>query len=181
MGFLKKLGLVEENPDYYADDNTDYSNGNYDESSVDANVEGVTTENLVDDIYKANSLEDLSKSIFKVDEVINSLPKEMATDTKRTSVLAILSSFGLTTDEVITDANTRISLLNSAMTEIVNKNTAQIDESNTTIEDFKKQIEDLQKVISDLLAENKTCKDKVEQEVSRIENLIKFVEGETKG
>lgn len=180
MGFLKKLGLVEDNPDYYAEYDSDLSDVNYD-TDVDANVDGVTNENLVSDIYNVNSLSDLSKSIFKVEELIDSLPKEMATDTKRTSVLAILSSFGLTTDEVITDANTRISLLNSAMTEIVNKNTAQIDESNTTIEDFKKQIEDLQKVISDLLAENKTCKDKVEQEVSRIENLIKFVEGETKG
>lgn len=180
MSLLKKLGLIEDNPDYYVNEALDLSD-DYNESEVKANVDGVTNENLVSDIYNANSLSDLSKSIFKVEELIDSLPKEMATDTKRTSVLAILSSFGLTVDEVIEDANTRINLLNAAMNEIVDKNTIEINESNATIENLKKQIEDLQKIISDLLVENKTCKDKVEQEVNRIENLIKFVKGETKG
>ena len=180
MSLLKKLGLIEDNPDYYVDKALDLSD-DYNESEVEANVDGVTNENLVSDIYNVNSLSDLSKSIFKVEELIDSLPKEMATDTKRTSVLAILSSFGLTVDEVVEDANTRINLLNAAMNEIVDKNTIEINESNATIENLKKQIEDLQKIISDLLVENKTCKDKVEQEVNRIENLIKFVKGETKG
>lgn len=178
MGFLKKLGLVEENPDYYADDNTDYSNGNYDESSVDANVEGVTTENLVDDIYKANSLEDLSKSIFKVDEVINSLPKEMATETKKATVLAILTSFGLTTDEVVQDGITRINFLKSAMNEILTKNNSEIESSNISIEEHKKEIEELSKYIANLVVVNKNCEDTVEQELSKIEELIKFVGGE---
>lgn len=178
MGFLKKLGLVEENPDYYADDNTDYSNGNYDESSVDANVEGVTTENLVDDIYKANSLEDLSKSIFKVDEVINSLPKEMATETKKATVLAILTSFGLTTDEVVQDGITRINFLKSAMNEILTKNNSEIESSNVSIEEYKKEIEELSKYIANLVVINKNCEDTVEQELSKIEELIKFVGGE---
>ena len=178
MGFLKKLGLVEENPDYYADDNTDYSNGNYDESSVDANVEGVTTENLVNDIYKANSLEDLSKSIFKVDEVINSLPKEMATETKKATVLAILTSFGLTTDEVVQDGITRINFLKSAMNEILTKNNSEIESSNISIEEHKKEIEELSKYIANLVVVNKNCEDTVEQELSKIEELIKFVGGE---
>ena len=178
MGFLKKLGLVEENPDYYADDNTDYSNGNYDESSVDANVEGVTTENLVDDIYKANSLEDLSKSIFKVDEVINSLPKEMATETKKATVLAILTSFGLTTDEVVQDGITRINFLKSAMNEILTKNNSEIESYNISIEEHKKEIEELSKYIANLVVVNKNCEDTVEQELSKIEELIKFVGGE---
>ena len=178
MGFLKKLGLVEENPDYYEDDNTDYSNGNYDESSVDANVEGVTTENLVDDIYKANSLEDLSKSIFKVDEVINSLPKEMATETKKATVLAILTSFGLTTDEVVQDGITRINFLKSAMNEILTKNNSEIESSNISIEEHKKEIEELSKYIANLVVVNKNCEDTVEQELSKIEELIKFVGGE---
>lgn len=177
MSLLKKLGLVEDNPDYYAEyDNL--SDVNYDESDVDANVEGVTTENLVADIYAANSLEDLSKSIFKVDEVINSLPKEMATETKKATVLAILTSFGLTTDEVVQDGVTRISFLKSAMNEILTKNNGEIESSNVSIEDYKKKIEELSKYIANLTVVNKNCEDTVDQEVSKIENLIKFVGGE---
>lgn len=177
MSLLKKLGLVEDNPDYYAEyDNL--SDVNYDESDVDANVEGVTTENLVADIYAANSLENLSKSIFKVDEVINSLPKEMATETKKATVLAILTSFGLTTDEVVQDGITRINFLKSAMNEILTKNNGEIEASNVSIEDYKKKIEELSKYIANLTVVNKNCEDTVEQEVSKIKNLIKFVGGE---
>lgn len=176
MSLLKKLGLVEDNPDYYAEyDNL--SDVSYDESDVDANVEGVTTENLVADIYAANSLEDLSKSIFKVDEVINSLPKEMATETKKATVLAILTSFGLTTDEVVQDGITRINFLKSAMNEILTKNNSEIEASNVSIEDYKKKIEELSKYIANLTVINKNCEDTVEQEVSKIENLIKFIGG----
>lgn len=178
MSLLKKLGLVEENPNYYDDSDMDFQNVSYDESDVDANVEGVTTENLVADIYAANSLEDLSKSIFKVDEVINSLPKEMATETKKATVLAILTSFGLTTDEVVQDGLTRINFLNSAKDEILTKNNSEIESSNVSIEDYKKKIEELSKYIANLEVENKNCEDTVEQEVSKIESLIKFVGGE---
>lgn len=177
MSLLKKLGLVEDNPDYYAEyDNL--SDVSYDEYEVDANVEGVTTENLVADIYAANSLENLSKSIFKVDEVINSLPKEMATETKKATVLAILTSFGLTTDEVVQDGITRINFLKSAMNEILTKNNGEIEASNVSIEDYKKKIEELSKYIANLTVVNKNCEDTVEQEVSKIKNLIKFVGGE---
>lgn len=175
MSLLKKFGLIEEIPT--EDYDLSIGTGNYEMEEIDANVEGVTNENLVSDIYQANNLEDLSKSIFKVGELINSLPKEMATDTKRVSVLAILSSFNLTTDEVIDDGNSRIALLNAAMQEIVDVNTNKINASNATIEDLKKQIEDLQKIVSDLIINNKTCKDKIEQEIYKINNLIKFVEG----
>ena len=178
MSIFKKLGLVEENPDYYDESDMDFQNTNYGESEVEANVEGVSTENLVSDIYNANSLEDLSKSIFKVDEVINSLPKEMATETKKATVLAILTSFGLTTEEVVQDGNTRIKFLKAAMDEILTKNNAEIGSSNISIEEHKKEIEELSKYIANLVVVNKSCEDTVEQELAKIENLIKFVGGD---
>lgn len=158
MGILQKFGLIEEVPVT----DVQYDVSDYSTDDVEANVEGVTNENLVSDIYKANSLEDLSKSIFKVDEVINSLPKEMATETKKATVLAILTSFGLTTDEVIEDGLSRINFLKSAMNEIINKNNEEIESSNVLIEDHKKEIESLSKYIADLTVTNKNCEDTVE-------------------
>lgn len=180
MNLLKKFGLVEDNPDYYDADSIDLSDVDYNETDVEANVEGVTNDNFVADIYKANSLDDLSKSIFKVDEVINSLPKEMATETKKATVLAILTSFGLTTDEVVQDGLTRINFLKSAMDEILTKNNGEIEASNISIEEHKKEIEELSKYIANLVTVNKNCEDTVEHELSKIENLIKFVGGESK-
>ena len=176
MGLFKKLGLVEDNPDYIGYDDIDVPVYDLD---VDANVDGVSTDNLVADIYAANSLSDLSKSIFKVDEVINSLPKEMTTEAKKATVLNILTSFGLTVDEVVQDGYTRINFLNSAKDEILTKNNSEIDASNVSIENHKKEIEQLSKYIADLQIVNKNCEDTVEQEVEKIESLVKFVGGET--
>lgn len=63
MGFLQKLGLVEENPDYSMDVTL---TTNYVEPDVDVNVENVSNDNLVNDIYSANNLGDLSKSILRL-------------------------------------------------------------------------------------------------------------------
>lgn len=176
MGFLKKLGLVEDNPDYCQDMSLEELI--CEEQNADVNVEGVTTQNLISDIYTANSVQDLSKSIFKVGELINSLPKEMATATKRASVLAILSSFGLTVDEVCEDGMSRTALLNSSMNEIIKENTDEIDKCNVLIEEHKKEIEKLSKTVSDLVNDNKNCNDKIEEEINKINELIKFVEGD---
>lgn len=174
MGFLQKLGLVEENPDYNVDIEpiTNY------EEPVDVNVENVSNDNLVGDIYSANNLSDLSKSIFKIDELINNLPKEMPTETKKATVLGILTSFGLTVEEVVNDGLSRINYLSASMNEIINKNTGEIDSSNMLIEDHKKEIEELSKYIADLTVANKNCENTIESEVDKISNLIKFVGGE---
>ena len=85
MGLLTKLGLVEEVPaNNYDEAVEEYS---YEEETVEAELESVNTETLIDDIYAQNNLADKSRSIFKVEELISSLPKEMATETKRNSVL----------------------------------------------------------------------------------------------
>ena len=84
MGLLKTIGkaFVEEMP---AEEFENDSNEYFDEEEMireDVELESVNTNTLIDDIYSQNNLYDRSKSIFKVEELINSLPKEMVTDTK---------------------------------------------------------------------------------------------------
>ena len=103
MGILKRF-LIEEIPE----DVPEFDEELYmEEETVEVNTNSVSQDNLVSDIYNQNNLSDLSKSIFKVEELVNSLPKEMPNDTKKSTVLSILTSFGLTVDEVIADGNSR--------------------------------------------------------------------------
>ena len=67
----------------------------YTEETENVSVEGVSQESLIRDIYDQNELSDQSQSIFKIEEVINTLPKEMPTGTKRNAVAGMLSVFGL--------------------------------------------------------------------------------------
>ncbi len=174
MGFLKKL-LVEEIPNEVPD----YDEELYmEETVVEVNTDSVSQENLVSDIYTQNNLSDLSKSIFKVEELINSLPKEMPSDTKKATVLSILVSFGLTVDEVIADGISRKDMLNAALDEIITDNENVIAVNNTNIELKKQEIQELEKDNANRESVIKNTEDKIAIETKRISDLIAFVGGE---
>ena len=148
------------------------------EDDINASTDNVTQENLITDIYNQNGLSDLTKSIFKVEELINSLPKEMPNETKKTTVLSMLSIFGLTVDEVITDGHERCAMVASALSSIINDNNNVITSNSELIEQKKLEIQDLEKDNAERILVIKNTEDKVETELKRVENLIKFVGGE---
>lgn len=173
MGFLKNL-LVEEVPEDtedYSVDTTDYS---VDEEAV--NVESVNVDTLIEDIYIQNGLSEKTKSIFKVEELINSLPKEMVTETKKATVVAILGSFGLTVDGVCTDGIERIEKLRSVASQIVAENEAAIAEKQNESEELKRRIAALDEEINDLRNETVMANQGIINEVDKITELIKFVD-----
>lgn len=147
------------------------------EDEVDVNVENVTQDNLISDIYNQNNLSDLSKSIFKIEELINSLPKEMPNETKKTTVLSMLSIFGLTAEEVVRDGYDRCSAIDAALTAIASENNDVIANNNESIEQKKLEIQELEKDNAERTLIIKDTEDKVESEAKRIEDLIKFIGG----
>lgn len=177
MSWFEKLGLVErvDEPDY---ENPELILEDLPKAEIDANVEGVSNDTLISDLYKANELSDLSKSIFKVDELINSLPKEMATKTKRETVLAILTSFGLNADIVNEDGVNRINLLNAALKEMLDTYNNELTNCKETVEEHKKAIEDIEKHIAFVEQTSKSCNEKITVETNKIQTLIDFVKGD---
>lgn len=147
-------------------------------SEVDVNTDNVSQDNLIADIYNQNDLSDLSKSIFKVEELMNSLPKEMPDATKKATVLSILTSFNVTVDEVIADADNRIEMILSALNRIQTDNEEVINQNSQDIEQKKLEIQDLEKDNADRTLTVKVTQDKVEAERTRIVNLVKFIGGE---
>lgn len=172
MGKLKNFFIEEVKDEMSYDDLYD----TYLED-VAVNTENVTQENLIADIYNQNALSDLSKSIFKVEELINSLPKEMPNETKKATVLSMLSIFGLTLDEIIADGESRFSIINSALSSIESENTDVIHSNNASIEQKKLEIQELEKDNADRFLLIKETADKIETEAKRIEELVKFVGG----
>ena len=173
MGLLKNLFLEEvpeapivTNEELYLDD------------EVEVNTELVSQDNLIEDIYNQNALSDLSKSIFKVEQTINSLPKEMPNDTKKATVLTILSNFGLTVDEVVEDGYSRQTIIRSALNTIVEENESAILTNKTIIEQKKMEIQELEKDNANRETVIKNTEDKVELELKRISDLVTFIGGE---
>lgn len=162
---------VEEEPVVSYDEYDAY------EEEVDVNVENVTQDNLISDIYNQNNLADLSKSIFKIEELINSLPKEMPNETKKTTVLSMLSIFGLTAEEVVRDGYDRCFAIDAALTAIASENNDVIANNNESIEQKKLEIQELEKDNAERTLVIKDTEDKVKSEVKRVEDLIKFIGG----
>lgn len=168
--------FIEEVPEQSPSYDIDYDQSS-DVDEIDVNTENVSQENLAQDIYEKNGLADTSKSIFKIEELINSLPKEMPNETKKATVLQMLSIFGLTIDEVLFDGDTRYKVLNTALNVITSENNSVIDRNNASIEQKKLEIQSLEKDNADRLALIKDTDDVIETESNRIIKLIEFIGG----
>lgn len=177
MGFLKSIGkaFVEEVPTENNEVEDDFQS--YEEENVEVELDSVNTDTLIDDIYTQNDLYDKSQSIFKVEELINSLPKEMVTETKRASVLSILGSFGLTATEVVNDGEKRIEVLGGVKEKINTESRDSISEKEEKIEEFKKAIANLESEIANEQNEVKISNEAISTEIGRIKELVKFVGG----
>ena len=179
MGFLQKIGkaLIEEVPTENKAMSMDMEMITI-EDVIDVELESVDTNTLINDIYTQNDLFDMSRSIFKVEELITSLPKEMATSTKRASVLAILGSFNLTATEVVDDGENRLSVLVGIKDKIDADCKNAIADKEIQIEEFKKAIENLSVEIANEQEKMKQSDEAILVEMTKVENLIKFVGGE---
>lgn len=177
MGIFKKIGqaLIEVNPSEKLPDSEVLCG--YEDSVVNATLEEVKVDTLIDDIYEQNDLFDKSKSIFKVEEMINSLPKEMMTEVKKSSVISILGSFGLTATEVTLDGEDRIKVLESVKENINNGTNNSVNEKTETIEQYKKAIADLEAEITNAQIEMKSSNESINNEIVKIEELINFIGG----
>lgn len=173
MGLFKNL-FVEEIPKEESYDEDAYS---YEAENVEVELDAVNTDTLIEDIYVQNDLYDKTKSIFKVEELINSLPKEMVTETKKSSVFAILGSFGLTVTDVNLDGENRVEILSGVLEKINREGKDDISEKETEIEKRKREIADLEKYISDKQTEMKSSEESINAEVTRISDLMKFIGG----
>ena len=180
MSILEKMGLIErvpqENSGYEPEDRyeEDYTE---EEEVVAESVDLVDKETLIQDIYSKNGLTDLSRSIFKAEDVIKSLPMEMATETKRNAVLGILLSFNLTATDVTEDGENRVKILKAVNKQIESDNQREIDIRTTQIEDLKRQIEDLNKEVSDLKEATSLSDSLITEEVKKVQSLVDFIIG----
>lgn len=179
MGFLEKMGLIEKIPETseYGAENT-FENDGYEEENISAEYsEGCTADTLVEDVYVQNELHDKTHSIFKIEELVNSLPKEMVTETKRASVLSILGSFGLTAGEVVTDGEKRTQILESVKTQLNEDSKNLILSKQSEIEEHKKAIAALEADISTNTDNTKRSNEAIDVEIKRIMGLIDFIGG----
>lgn len=147
---------------------------------VYAQVPDDSTTDFIGDCYEQNNLADFSKSIFKVEELAGTLPAEMPETTKKQTVLSIMTTVGLSVEDVLNDGLLRIQTLEAAKNGIVDSLLNDIQESEDTIESLKLKIEELQKDISMKKAQENSIKEVEQNERNRINSLINFLQEDAK-
>ena len=135
-------------------------------------------DNTILEIYSANDLSDLDKSIFKVEDLMKTLPSEMPTAAKKSTVESIMNTVGLDVSSTIEDGTTRINILNASLNKTIEAVNADIEGAQDKIEQLKIEIANNEKLISDSKATIKNFTEDVNAEVERIQNLINFIGGE---
>ena len=180
MNLFEKLGLVERNADNELNEVTTPAVHYQEPAKIDVNADIDSAINVVEEIYEQNNLADKSNSIYTVQALIDTLPEEMTTAKKQTTVSGILMVSGKSVEHLLNDAQNRVNTLDVARDEIVHEKTAEIEEANRDIEALKEAIEVATikiKAANEIIsATNKS----VDDEINIIDGLVKFCEGMNK-
>ena len=172
MSFLEKWGLIErEDVDVPAPVRVS------EPPVVETNVEITSTENVIDEIYAQNDLSNKDNSIYAVQSFIDTLPSEMTTAKKQSSVYGILKVTGKPVESLMMDANNRMCILSDAKSKIFAEKNAIIEAAKNDIEELKKAIEAANIVINNAEAIKESTAKAVNDEIEAIEELVKFCEG----
>lgn len=181
MGLFEKMGLFERvSEETTAPTTTAEEAVKTEEIKPEVNAEIKSAVNIVDEIYAQNDLSDKSNSIFTVQALINTLPEEMSTATKQSTVSGILAVSGKSVEHLVDDALKRTSALNAACDKINNDRTLEIQNIKADIEELKKAIECANIKIKEAEDIISATNESVHDEVKIINDLIEFCKGMNK-
>ncbi len=179
--FFERMGLIEKTETESSDvllkneqyeDLSQYSI-EFSDIPEDMSLEDVIT---IEDIYSKCDLLKMENSIFKVDEFLRVLPKELHNDAKKTSVLGILSASGLLLDDLIKDSVNRQTVLESTLNAFTNETNHIIESKSIKIEELELQIDQLKKEINNRKKSQEEQEDIINKEKEKIKNIVNFIQ-----
>lgn len=184
MGLLSKAKnfLIEDSEmnyeNYFLDNSSETVTDCDCSTPIVMNIEDTDFSNIIQDVYEQNNISDFSKSIYKVKEIIETLPVTMSDATKKETVMRICRSFGLEVDELLEDASIRCTVLTEVASKVEEENNNAINTNNAEIENCKKIIEELEKKNKELNDEINITKSKIAEENSNLLKLSEFIGNE---
>lgn len=179
MGVLDRMkNLLVEN------DNSDMSEVDFEnllkqttpQPQIDINInvqmEGLLT---IQDIFEQNNIADLSKSIYQVQKLKDVLPANLPNESKKTSVEGTMQLFQLNKDEVVSDGNNRVDILNAIASKITEETMNILKTSNTEIENLLAQINELKTKMQDRQKLQEEQDKIIQSEIGNIKDILTFI------
>ena len=128
----------------------------------------------IDDIYAENGLSNKDKSIYKVNEIKTALP-DMPTDSKKASVIGMLTVSKIEISEIEDDAKERTDVIIAALDNFTSETQRIVDAAEEQINEKLKEIEDLKNRISNRKQLQEMQSKLCENELDLIASTVKFI------
>lgn len=128
----------------------------------------------IDDIYAKNGLSNKDKSIYKVNEIKTALP-DMPTDSKKASVIGMLTVSKIGISEIEDDAKERTDVIIAALDNFTSETQRIVDAAEEQINEKLKEIEDLKNRISNRKQLQEMQSKLCENELDLIASTVKFI------
>lgn len=173
LGLWERTGGAEPHYDPEALDADYYDVG--EEEPVEVVTGKADTVDFIGQTYHNNGIDDLARSIFKVEEIGNTLPNTLPSEVRRTTVISILTSFGITVQEVMDDADNRAKILTEVCRQTCDAEKEAADQLAAEIEELRLQITEKQKQMQDHQQNQAEVADICEKELKRINGLCDFL------
>ena len=162
---------VDEEYDPEADEYEPYD----EEEAIEVVTGSADAVDFIGETYHNNGIDDLNRSIFKVEETRNTLPNTLPTEVRRTTVVNILASFGITTDELFADAQQRRLVVGQVCRVTADSEQKIVDDLNREIEELQLQITEKQKEVQDHQQKKREVIEVCDKELIRIADLCEFL------
>jgi len=125
--------------------------------------------------YDKVGLSNLDKSIFKVDDFGKHLPDNLPLETKRQSVIGILTASGLELGDLLEDAELRIQTLKGVLVATTDNTNEIITEKESEINDLLFKVDTLKQEIIDRNVAQERQDELVDEELTKINQILKFI------
>lgn len=176
MNFFEKIGLVESVPTQPEEEPNLNCAFDVAPSVEPAAVSPDAAANdIIPQIYAANDLTDASTSVYKVNELLATIPPETPEKTSKTIIVNLLGTLGISIQSIQDDSDRRKALLsdtfNATMQDYENKRTALLEE----IKDYEAKIQANKEAIQQLVQNGDMLSTAVQDEIAKINSTLAFI------
>lgn len=129
----------------------------------------------IETIYEKTGLSGKEASIFKVAEIVESLPEELSTRQKRAVALKLLGTMHLCLEEILIDGQQRLTALMDAESKFNEETQMNITNFKEEIKRLESHIDELKEKVIFSQKQNEAETVLLEEEIDKVNHLLVFI------
>lgn len=129
----------------------------------------------IETIYEKAGLSEKEASIFKVAEIVESLPEELSTRQKREIALKLLGTMHLCLEELLIDGQQRLTALMEAESKFNEETESNVTSFKEEIKRLESRIDELKEKVIFSQKQNEAETVLLEEEIDKVNHLLVFI------